>query len=228
MSRPRTRTISWAYPENVDLEKADEFIKKWAGYAIWCAFFFHKKRINSDHTLRAAALDACFKVYLKIEDGLIEKGLEERRIKGWIRKLLTAVAYDMARMEGIIPAHADSVWFPKAWISWEEYFSGAAREASTVEEIARREVFHHLLNDNQKYGRRSKEDIQRQKDVMALYLDGYSYNEISDKLGLKPNCVWATVQAAASRASRRFRDNNGDGVVYEEVKPELPSSKINT
>lgn len=174
MPRKKTQIATFSYPEKVDLEEANSFIKKYEKLSVYIGLKhgFERRICNCRETFISGALEGCYKSFLILTEKF-SKPWDEKLIRVVIRSQVKRRIYSMAIIEGYLPS-SGQVFFPKKWINWDEYFGNVGSTSGTRSELEVSLILETLM------GLKDKNE-----DILLLFMAGYDFSEISQKLKYK-------------------------------------------
>lgn len=124
LSKKRTPgLVNYKFDKEIDLEKADEFIKNWLGYCLTICREKCKDRykIEDSHVFLSVSLEALVDAFhvLSTKFSCLEYG------EGMVRKVIRTSIKQTLHQHLIVFGYIKDkkrVYFPTEWVSWEEYF----------------------------------------------------------------------------------------------------------
>jgi len=174
MGRIKTRSGTVKFDDNVDMQKANEFLKKWESFGVYIGLTegFDKNLCNDRQTFISGALEGIYKAFVKLMHHYAEPW-DEKLVRTVIRGQIKRNIYDMCIINGYLPSRGQ-VFFPKGWVNWEDYFQlyESNNDITATCELNYIESLIEELPD-------------KDRDIMRLFAAGYDCAEISRRSGYK-------------------------------------------
>ena len=186
-SGPRLPGISTCkFDKDVDLQEADSFIRRWIAYAIVLANERAKRlNIQDRDVVKSSALEGSFNAFVVMSEKYANEIYTDKLEKNVLKKCVKQCLFHQLIVFGFIP-DKKRVWFPKEWISWEEYFKNEGI----------RSVFYNFdLNELIKNECFTETEII----IINYFIKGYDPVEIAKVLGYGSRHVHMTLQRLKDR-----------------------------
>jgi hypothetical protein len=179
MSCPKTRCLSFKNNDYFDETKANEFITHFIPLAFYiCKEWVKSRNINCGMaTAKSVALEACFKVYM-LEENENSKAVSYNHQKGRIRLYCKYYLFNELTTQGFFRSSGQK-FFPNGFVPIEWLENHITNEINSIDDIDFRQIESLLRLIGNEF----------ENKILDLYLLGYNYVEIAEKLLTTKSCI---------------------------------------